>query len=77
MINLMGRKEWLENLAKNMKKERKRLKVSQQKLGEISKLSIATIKRIEQNDAENLTLETVEILGHAFKKSNPLDLLKK
>ncbi|MCY4524744.1 MAG: helix-turn-helix transcriptional regulator [Halobacteriovoraceae bacterium] len=73
----MGTKEWLNNLANNLKKERKKLNISQQKLAELSKLSIATVKRVEQSSAQNLTLETIEVLGHALKKADPLDLLKK
>ena len=38
--------------------------------------SIATVKRIEQRNLENLTIDTVVVIGHALKKSNPFDLLK-
>ncbi|MCY4523820.1 MAG: helix-turn-helix transcriptional regulator [Halobacteriovoraceae bacterium] len=73
----MGKKEWLENLAKNMKKERKILKMSQQKLAEISKLSMTTITQIEQGNIPNPTLDTIESIGRALNKSNPLFLLLK
>ena len=72
----MRKKNWLENLAKNMKKERKKLNLSQQRLAEKSRLSIATVAGIEQKTYLNPTLDTIEALGLALKKSNPLDLLK-
>ena len=73
----MGKKEWLGNFAKNLKRERKILNFSQQKLAERAKLSLATVTRIEQRNIQNPTLDTIEALGHALKKANPLDLLKK
>ena len=74
----MRTKEWLENLAKNLKKERKKLNLSQQDLAVKAKLSIATIARLEQNNVfNNVTLDTIDSLGHALKKSNPFDLFKK
>ena len=73
----MKKEEWLNNLAANLKSERKKQKLSQQKLAEISRLSLATITRIEQGNMENPTLDTIEALGRALKKSNPLELLKK
>ena len=73
----MGKKEWLDNLSKNLKKERARLKISQQALAEKTKLSMATIQRIEQRSIENPTLDTIEALGKALRKGEPLDLLRK
>ncbi len=73
----MRTNDWLDNLAKNLKKERKNLNLSQQKLAEKAKLSLTTITRIEQGNMKNPTLDTIEALGRALKKSNPLDLLRK
>ena len=77
ILNLMKKSDWLENLSKNLKKERKKLGFSQQKLAEKAKLSLTTITRIEQEIMENPTLDTIENLGRALKKSDPLDLLRK
>ena len=73
----MKKNEWLGNLAKNLKKERKKLNLSQQGLAEKARLSLATITRIEQGNIENPTLDTIEALGRALKKSDPLELLRK
>ncbi|MCY4524692.1 MAG: helix-turn-helix transcriptional regulator [Halobacteriovoraceae bacterium] len=77
IIKLMRRNEWLENLAKNLKKERKKLKISQQQLAERARLSITTITRIEQGNIKNPSFDTIEALGYALKKAYPFDLFKK
>ena len=71
----MKKKEWLNNLMRNLEKERKRLNLSQQAVAEKAKLSISTIAKIEQGNMENPTFDTIEALGIALKKSEPLDLL--
>ncbi|MBT4762895.1 MAG: helix-turn-helix domain-containing protein [Bdellovibrionaceae bacterium] len=73
----MKKKEWLDNLARNLKNERAKLKLSQLGLAEKTRLSLATITRIEQKSIENPTLDTIDALGKALKKTDPLDLLKK
>jgi|SaaInlStandDraft_7_1057024.scaffolds.fasta_scaffold11581_2 transcriptional regulator with XRE-family HTH domain len=77
IIDLMKKKEWLDNLARNLKNERAKLKLSQLGLAEKTRLSLATITRIEQKSIENPTLDTIDALGKALKKTDPLDLLKK
>ena len=62
---------------RNLIRERKKLGMSQQAVAEKSRLSLATIARIEQGNMENPTLDTIEALGTALKKSDPLDLLRK
>ena len=76
LMLMKKRKEWLENLARNLKKERKKLNMSQQDLAVKAKLSIATIAHIEQRRFPNPTLDTIDCLAYALKKSNPLDLFK-
>ena len=73
----MTKKERLTNLAKNLKKERKKLDLSQQKLAEKANLSMTTVTQIEQCRLQNPTLDTIEALGRVFKMPNPFDLFKK
>ena len=76
-LDLMKKADWLDNFSRNLKKERKRLGLSQQKLAEKAKLSLTTVTRVEQGIMENPTLDTIEAIGTALKKSDPLDLLRK
>ena len=73
----MGTSEWVKNLAKNVKKRRKELGLSQQAVAEASKLALTTIARIEQNNMDNPTFDTVEALGRGLKMADPLELLRK
>ena len=73
----MSKSEWVKNLAKNVKKKRIELGMSQQAVAEASKLALTTIARIEQNNMDNPTFDTVEALGKGLKISDPLELLKK
>ncbi len=72
----MKKDEWLKNLSLNIKKRRKKLEMSQQALAEASKLSLATVTRIEQMTIENPTLDTIEALGDGLNMKNGLDLLR-
>ena len=74
---MMKMKGWLNNLEKNVKKRRDKLKWSQQKLATEAKVALTTIARIEQGIVENPTLDTIDSLGFAFKMDDPLELLKK
>jgi transcriptional regulator with XRE-family HTH domain len=67
---------WLKNLAKNIKSLRKELGMSQQALAEKSRLSIATIAKIEISAVENPTLDTITSLGNALGLKDSLSLLK-
>ena len=67
-------KQWLENLKNNVKARRNELGLSQQALAEKAKLAIATITKIEQGTATNVTLDTIAALGKGLEESNPLSL---
>ncbi|NRA63415.1 MAG: helix-turn-helix domain-containing protein [Pseudobacteriovorax sp.] len=69
-------KLWIENFRKNVKRLRAEKKLSQQKLAELSKLSISTITSIEQGSITNLTLQTVSAIGQGLSVKDPLKLLK-
>lgn len=56
-------------LAKNIKKYRKKLGWSQQKLAEKSGLSYNAITKLEQGAAKHPTIQTVMKLADAFKIS--------
>ena len=71
------KREWLLNLAKNVKTRRKALGLSQQALAEKSRLSIATIAKIEIGSVDNPTLDTIEALGLGLNISDSLNLLRK
>lgn len=73
----MGKKLWLENLAKNVRKRRAELHLSQEALAARSKLSLSTITRIEQRIIENPTMDTLEALEKALKLRDGSDLLRK
>ncbi|USN48527.1 MAG: helix-turn-helix transcriptional regulator [Pseudobdellovibrionaceae bacterium] len=67
---------WLKNLAKNIKSLRKEKGMSQQALAEKSRLSIATIAKIEICAVENPTLDTIVSLGRALGVKDSLLLLR-
>jgi transcriptional regulator with XRE-family HTH domain len=67
---------WLKNLAQNTRRIRKELGLSQQALAEKSRLSMATVAKIETQAVENPTLDTLEALGSALNLSDSLRLLK-
>lgn len=67
---------WLKNLANNIKSLRKEHGLSQQALAEKSRLSIATIAKIEICAVENPTLDTIVSLGNALGLKDSLTLLK-
>lgn len=77
LLFLMGKVEWTKNLAKNVKKRRKELGMSQQAVAEASKLALTTIARIEQNNMNNPRFDTIEALGKGLKISDSLELLRK
>ncbi len=56
-------------LAENMKKYRKKLDWSQQKLAEKAGLSYNAITKIEQGSAQQPTIQTVWKIADAFKIS--------
>jgi len=67
---------WLKNLAKNIKSLRKGKGLSQQALAEKSRLSIATIAKIEICAVKNPTLDTIVSLGQALGIKDSLSLLQ-
>ncbi len=75
----MGRekKEWLTNLANNLKGRRKDLGFSQQLLAEKSRLSVGTVAKLEATAMDNPTLDTIEALGTALEEKDSLNLLRK
>ncbi len=75
----MGRekKDWLSNLASNIKKRRKELGYSQQLLAEKSRLSVGTIAKLEATAMDNPTLDTIEAIGSALDEKDSLNLLRK
>ena len=70
-------KQWLENLKINAKEKRNKLGLSQQALAERAKLAIATVTKIEQGTATNVTLDTIAALGKGLEESDPLKLCYK
>ncbi len=70
-------KSWLENLRINVKAKRNELGLSQQALAERAKVAIATISKIEQGTATNVTLDTIAALGKGLKETDPLKLCYK
>ena len=69
-------KTWLKNLRTNVKAKRAKLGITQQELAFRSKLSIATILKIEQGRSEDIKLSVVESIGKGLGEENPLSLLK-
>lgn len=70
------KKIWVNNLASNLKKHRKKLGMTQQLLAEKSGLSITTVAKTEGCAVDNPTLDTIEAFGMALRLSDSLDLLK-
>lgn len=71
------KKEWLTNLANNLKGRRKHLGFSQQLLAEKSRLSVGTVAKLEATAMDNPTLDTIEALGTALEEKDSLNLLRK
>lgn len=72
----MGVKYWIANLARNVKKRRNELGITQKQLIERSGLSDATVEKIEQGRIKNPTLETLEVLEKGLKLKDGSDLLR-
>lgn len=71
------KKDWLTNLATNLKIRRKQLGYSQQLVAEKAKLSVGTVAKLEASAVDNPTFDTVEALGAALDIKDSLSLLKK
>ncbi|MFZ3229010.1 MAG: helix-turn-helix domain-containing protein [Pseudobdellovibrio sp.] len=71
------KKEWLTNLANNVKARRKQLGFSQQLVAEKSRLSVGTVAKLEASAVDNPTLDTIEALGVALEEKDSLRLLRK
>jgi len=63
-------------IAKNIKKYRYKIGVSQDKLSKLADLSLNTVVKIELDDSPNQTIETVQEIAKALEVSVD-DLLKK
>lgn len=70
------KKEWVSNLATNLKIERKKQGLSQQALAEKAKLTVGTVSKLETEAEDNPTLETIAALGYALQLNDSLKLLK-
>lgn len=68
---------WLNNLKTNLKRRRSELDLTQQELANKSKLSMATIHKIEQGRSEDMKFSVLEALGKGLGEKDPLQLLKK
>ena len=70
-------KKWIENFGQNLKVLRKQKGYSQQRLAELSQLSVAIISKIERGALDNLTLQTIAWIGEALGQKDPLEMLTK
>ena len=68
---------WLSKLKTNLKRRRSELDMTQQELANKSKLSMATIHKIEQGRSEDMKFSVLDALGKALGEKDPLQLLKK
>ena len=66
----------LPTIAKNIKKYRQKLDISQDRLSKLADLSLNTIVKIELGESPNPTIETMQSIAKALGVSVD-DLLKK